>query len=85
MKLGEGGQRYSAASVDKGKNWKSHSISDEETRNLLVKSLPCEQARESVFNPQKTHYNQQGRKNKSTTALEIWKQMPGVHWPANLA
>ena len=64
-KLGEGRQCYSAASVGKGRNWKSHSVRDEEIRNLLVKSLPSEQAREPVFNPQKTHYNQQGKKAKA--------------------
>lgn len=59
MELREGRQCYSAASEGKRRNWESQSVSDEEIGNLFIKSLPCKQAREPVFNPQKTHYNHQ--------------------------
>lgn len=59
MELREGRHCHSAASEGKGRNWESQSGRDEEVGHLLVKSLPCEQAREPVSNPQKTLYNQQ--------------------------
>lgn len=72
MELRECRQCYSAASEGKRKNWKSQSVRDEEIGNLFIKSLPFKQAREPVFNPQKTRYNQQWRKNKSSTSSQHW-------------